>query len=113
MIFGVGAGGGVMFGIRVRVGIGVDFVFEPVEGGGGELGACCEGLAFDVLGHYRGGGYADGAAAAAEFDVADCLIFDVKSNFNLIAALRVAAAFDDTGVLHRFINSIAWVFIMV
>ena len=102
-----------MFGIRVRVGIGIDFVFEPVEGGGGEFGACCEGLAFDVLGHYRGGGYADGAAAAAEFDVPDCLIFYVKPNFNLIAALRVMAALDDAGVCYRFINSIARVFVMV
>ena len=109
MIFGVGVGGSINFG----VGIGVDFVFEPVEGGGGELGACWEGLAFDVLGHYRGGGYADGAAAAAEFDVADCLIFDVKSNFNLIAALRVMAALDDAGVGHWFINPIARVFVMV
>ena len=41
-----------MFGAGVRDAAGVDFVFEPVEGGGGELGACCEGLAFDVLGHY-------------------------------------------------------------
>ena len=109
MIFGVGVGGSINFG----VGIGVDFVFEPVEGGGGELGACCEGLAFDVLGHYRGGGYADGAAAAAEFNVPDRLIFDVKSNFNLIAALRVAAAFDDAGISHRFINPVARVFVMV
>ena len=97
----------------VVVGGGVDFVFEPVEGGGGELGACCEGLAFDVLGHYRGGGYADGAAAATEFNVPDCLIFNVKPNFNLISALRVAAALDYAGVFHWFINPIAWVFVMV
>ena len=102
-----------MFGIRVRVGIGVDFVFEPVEGGGGELSACWDGLAFDVFGHYRCGGYADGAAAATEFDVPDRLIFNVKPYFNLIAALRVMAAFDDAGVCHWFINPIAWVFVMV
>ena len=109
MIFGVGVGGSINFG----VGIGVDFVFEPVEGGGGELGACWEGLAFDVFGHYRGGGYADGAAAATEFDVPDRLIFYVKPNFNLISALRVAAALDYAGVGHWFINPIAWVFVMV
>ena len=109
MIFGVGVGGSINFG----VGIGVDFVFEPVEGGGGEFGACCEGLAFNVFGHYRCGGYADGAAAAAEFDVPDRLTFYVKPDFDFIAALRVVAAFDYAGVGHWFINPIAWVFVMV
>ena len=91
----------------------MDFVFEPVEGGGGEFGACCEGLAFNVFGHYRCGGYADGAAAAAEFDVPDRLTFYVKPDFDFIAALRVVAAFDYAGILHWFINPVARVFVMV
>ena len=48
MIFGVGVGGSINFGVSA----GVDFVFEPVEDGGGEFGACWDGLAFDVFGHY-------------------------------------------------------------
>jgi hypothetical protein len=56
-----------------------------------------EAVAFDALGHHRGGGLADRAAAATEGDVADSVVVDVEAEDDLVTAERVVAAGGDIG----------------
>src|SRR5437764_8925787 len=68
-------------------------------------------MTLDVLGHHRGRGLADRAAAAAERDVADPVAVDVERELDLVAAKRVVPARGDVRRLE--LPSVARILVMV